>query len=148
MILSSKDSKADVSVTTRESAPQTEQVSVPERVSPFTQIAPEILHVDYPSLQDEQNIPPNGRFHFEAPFDPQPASNQSLVEAEHLQPIVADYGYPNPENLNRNVINESTQTGWQHSEVGDFDNVQGTTAMDQLDLEFFFFFNMTLVAMT
>lgn len=101
-------------------------------------MAPEILHVDYPVLQDEQNIPANGGFPFEASFDPQPASNHWLVEAEHPQPNAGNYGYPNPEDINQNVINESTQNGSRYLEVSLFDNVPGTTAIDPLDLAFFF----------
>ena len=100
-------------------------------------MASEILRVDYPVLQDKP-IPTDGGFPFEPFFDPQPASNQSLAEAEHPQPNMDDYGYPNPENIHQDVINESTQNSWRYLGVSAFDNVQGTTAIDPLHLAFFF----------
>lgn len=90
-------------------------------------MTPEILRVDYPVLQGERNIPTNGGFLSEAPFA---ASNQSLVEAEHPQPNMGDYGYPNPGNIHQDVINESTQNSWRYLEASAFD--------DPLDLAFFF----------
>lgn len=99
-------------------------------------MASEILRVDYPVLQDEP-IPTDGGFPFEPFFDPQPASNQSLVEAEHPQPNMDDYEYPKPGNIHQD-INESTQNSWRYLGVSAFDTVQGTTAIDPLDLAFFF----------
>lgn len=93
-----------------------------------------ILRIDYPVLQDERNI----GFPFEASFDPQPDSNKSLMEAEHPQPNMGDYGYPNPENIHQDVINESTQNSRGYLEASAFDNVQATTAIDPLDLACFY----------
>lgn len=99
-------------------------------------MATDMLHVEYPVPQDEQNIPTNGSFPFETSFHLQSAGNQSQVEAEHLQQNMNGYGYPNPGNID-NAVNQSTQSGWPYLETSAFEDVQEATAIDPRDLALF-----------
>lgn len=99
-----------------------------------------MLHVDYQVPQDEQNIPKNGSFPFGTFLDLQPAGNKSQLEAEHIQRNMGGYGYSKPGNID-NDINQSTQNGWRYLEVNADDNMQGTTAIDPLDLVFNFWYD-------